>query len=227
MYLVLLIWQPLCHRGFAYSSNSFNSGHSLGCRNRYSHLWVVRPRGGLKCFKMYQQPYDGGTLVLHMEKPRHRGIRRTPYSSMVRKWHSQDAKQWPRGSCAWLGPVPAVGEPPFREWVSLRGCEEGDRGPEHPSPEVQWIHSKRSITSVYLLLLFTALFPKWIVCLSKEHLPLLQSLVNKIIFAFPQICMSLISLAIRTQEPVQETHAWAHTSTPGKKPSQTNIIRIK
>lgn len=87
--------------------------------------------------------------------------------------------------------------------------------------------NKHSIMSVYLLLLFTALFPKWIVCLSKEHLPLLQSLVNKIIFAFPQICMSLISLATRTQEPVQETHSWAHTNTPGKNASQTNIIRIK
>lgn len=39
--------------------------------------------------------------------------------------------------------------------------------------------------------------------------------------------MSLISLATRTQEPVQETHSRAHTNTPGKKASQTNIIGIK
>lgn len=39
--------------------------------------------------------------------------------------------------------------------------------------------------------------------------------------------MSLISLAVRTQEPVQESHSEAHTSTLGKKPSQKSTIRIR
>lgn len=147
----------------------------------------------------------------------------------VRKWQSRDAEAASAPKSHRLGKerVLVMLKPRVRGWESPHVCKCRDAGSEQPAPDVRWIHSKHSIMSVYLLLLFTALFPKWIVCLSKEHLPLLQSLVNKIIFAFPQICMSLISLAIHIQEPVQETHSWTHTSTPGKKPSQTNTIRIK
>lgn len=39
--------------------------------------------------------------------------------------------------------------------------------------------------------------------------------------------MSLISLAVRTQEPVQESHSRAHIFTLGKRPSQKSPIRIR
>lgn len=80
----------------------------------------------------------------------------------VRKWQSQDPEQClpPRALGSGQSARPAVAEPGVRARGDLHVCEHRDGRSEQPTPETRWIHSKHSITSVYLLLLFTALFPK-------------------------------------------------------------------